>query len=312
VLRVAEDSESLLVVFLLLAIAFSISFAEPLQKINKGIQEFPRKLSSFFFNPILAIFVIGIFLFGFIIFSISKYKSNRFYKKELAREKLAPKRKTKSSAKEAHPEAMIAEVYIEPDENDEGEVEFEDSKDSEEQEEYKSLPIGTYKKSMTIRVDEHKRYFHKKNISKDEVRYLLEHDYQIRKYKNLLTSRMENFLLSPRFNENFTHLYLVKHIAEYLEKNGIETELYITKKPDIVFQIESKRYAIEVETGSIFSKISRMKEKLEVLENYDKWFFVVTDRNKVKKYKKYGDAVDKRYVKSRLDKLIKLAEKPQK
>jgi len=40
--------------------------------------------------------------------------------------------------------------------------------------------------------------------------------------------------------------------------------------------------------------------------------FVVTDRNKVKKYKKYGDAVDKRYVKSRLDKLVKLANKAQK
>lgn len=77
-------------------------------------------------------------------------------------------------------------------------------------------------------------------------------------------------------------------------------------------KLNHSSYAIKIETGSIFSKIERMKEKLEVLKDYDGWFFVVTDRNKVKKYKKYDDAVDKRYVKQRLDKLVKLAKKAQK
>ena len=187
-----------------------------------------------------------------------------------------------------------------------------DSEETEDEEPYKPLPIGTYRRSVNIKVDSDKRYFHKKNITKHEVKYLLNDDYQIKKYKNLLNGKMEDFLLLPRHNESFTHLFLTKNISEFLEKNGIETELFVTKKPDIVFEIRGKRFAIEIETGSIFSKISRMKEKLKVLENYDKWFFVVTDRNKVKKYKKYGDAVDKRYVKSRLDKLVKLANKAQK
>ncbi|MBA3063808.1 hypothetical protein FP803_00020 [Candidatus Woesearchaeota archaeon] len=96
-----------------------------------------------------------------------------------------------------------------------------------------------------------------------------------------------------------------------MEKNGIETELYTTKKPDIVFEINGKRYAIEIETGSVLSKVSRMKEKVKLLnENYDEWFFVVTDPNKVRKYLKFGNAVSARYVKSRLNKCIKLAKKP--
>ena len=117
---------------------------------------------------------------------------------------------------------------------------------------------------------------------------------------------MESFLLKPRHNESFMHLFMIHNISEFLEKNGIETELYTTKKPDIVFQIKNQKYAIEVETGSVLTKVSRMKEKLEVLNNYDKWFFVVTNKNKVSKYKKYGDAIGKRYVKPRLNKLIKM------
>ena len=105
---------------------------------------------------------------------------------------------------------------------------------------------------------------------------------------------------------------MVYNISEFLEKNGIETELYTTKKPDIVFQIKNKRYAIEVETGSALSKVDRIEEKIKLLnQDYEEWFFVITNKNKVKDYKKYGNAVDKRYVKLRLNKLLKLAKKPQ-
>jgi len=292
----------LLIPFLLFAIAISVALAEPLQKIKKNIQEFPNKLFSFITNPIFIISVIIICLIGLVFLKIFKYKSRIKYQAKKIEEKEEVEKAPKQRYNKTYPKESEEKFYFE-NENDE--------EDSEE-ESYKPMPIGTYRKSVNIRVDDNKRYFHKKNISKDEVKYLLNKDYQIKKYKNILNSRMENFVLQPRFNESFTHLFLVHNISEFLEKNGIETELFITKKPDIVFNIKNKRYAIEVETGSIFSKISRMKEKLEVLKDYDKWFFVVTDRNKVRKYKKYGDSVDKRYIKSRLDKLVKMAKKAQK
>jgi len=293
------ETDGLLIPFILLAIAFSAILAEPLQEIERSIQEFPNKLFSFFVNPIFIISIFSIVFLGLIFLIIFHYKSRREYKKweleEKERIKKLPKKKVAKSPIDNV--KRVKPIYIE---------------EKDEEDSFESYPIRTYRKSVNIKVDQYKRYFHKKNITKYEVKYLLNNDYQIKKYKNLLNGRMEDFLLLPRHNESFTHLFLTKNISEFLEKNGIETQLFVTKKPDIVFEIDGKRFAIEIETGSIFSKISRMKEKLEVLKNYDKWFFVVTDRNKVKKYKKYGDAVDKRYVKSRLDKLVKLANKAQK
>ena len=293
------ETDDLLVLFIFLAIPFSVILAEPLQEIKRSIQEFPSRLFSFLINPIFIVTIFSIAFLGIFFRIFFLYKSRRDYIRweleEKERIKKLPKKKI--SKPPINNVKRIKPSYV---------------KEKDEEDSFESMPIGTYRRSVHIRVDEYKRYFHKKNISKDEVKYLLNKDYQIKKYKNLLNGRMENFLLQPRHNESYTHLFLTKNISEFLEKNGIETQLFVTKKPDIVFEIDGKRFAIEIETGSIFSKISRMEEKLEGLKNYDKWFFVVTDRNKVKKYKKYGDAVDKRYVKSRLDKLVKLAKKAQK
>ena len=291
----------MLVPFLLLAIAFSFILAEPIHKIEKEIQEFPSKLVSFFTNTIFIIFIIILFSVGLIFLIIFKYKLHREYKRVEI---------TKKEIKES-PSPKTRKIYSE--ENEDEEINGKDpEEDIEDEESCESLPLENYQRSVNIKVNSNKRYFHKKDISKDEVKFLLAEGYQIKKYKNLLNCRMENFLLQPRHNESLTHLFLTHNISEFLEKEGIETELFTTKKPDIVFEIRGKGFAIEIETGSIFSKISRMKEKLEVLKSYDKWFFVVTDRNKVKKYKKYGDAVGKRYVKSRLDKFVKLVKKSQK
>jgi hypothetical protein len=150
-------------------------------------------------------------------------------------------------------------------------------------------------------------------LNQDEVDYLLRHEYSVVKYKDLLTDKMETFLLLVRHNESLVHHFLIYNIKEFLEKNGILVQLYVTKKPDIVFQIRNKKYAIEIETGSAFSKLKNLKEKVESLnENYDFWFFVVTKRKFVKKYKKFGNSVDKRYVKLRLNKILKKAKISQK
>jgi len=296
------ETDDSLIPFILLTIALSVILAEPLREIEKNIQEFPSKLFSFLINPIFLIILFSVGFLCLIFLIIFRCKSRRDYKKweleERKRIKKLPKKKIKKFDSN-----KVTDEYKKSSEK---------KVDDKEEDIFESEPIGTYRRSVNIKVDSDKRYFHKKNITKHEVKYLLNDDYQIKKYKNLLNGKMEDFLLLPRHNESFTHLFLTKNISEFLEKNGIETELFVTKKPDIVFEIKGKRFAIEIETGSIFSKISRMKEKLEVLKNYDMWFFVVTDRNKVKKYKKYGDAVDKRYVKSRLDKLVKMAKKAQK
>jgi len=116
----------------------------------------------------------------------------------------------------------------------------------------------------------------------------------IKKYRKDLRL---NIHLIPIKNIEFSNAILLRN---YLNKNRKAVKDYI----------KGKKYAIEIETGSAFSKVKNLKEKVKLLnENYDKWFFVVTKRKFIKKFKQFGDSVDKRYVRLRLNKLLKLAEK---
>jgi len=284
------ETHEMILLVLALGLFVNVTLAETIEEINRNISEFRNKLILIATHPIFIISIIILCFVGLVFLIIHKYnlhlERKRMRLEEIEKERLRNLRaKQKAIVKQKPQEPKIVEPTY----------------------------LNTFEKKLgrnvTIRVDKDKRYFHKKRLNRDEVDYLLRKNYEIKKYKNLLNDKMEDFLLLPRHNEGLMHHFMVYNISEFLEKNGIETELYVTKKPDIVFKIGGKRFAIEIETGTIFSKIERMKEKLKVLENYDKWFFVVTDRNKVKKYKKFGDAIDKRYVKQRLEKLLKIAKK---
>ena len=41
-------------------------------------------------------------------------------------------------------------------------------------------------------------------------------------------------------------------VADYISKFTDKVELFQTKKPDIVFEINERKYAIEVETGKMY------------------------------------------------------------
>jgi len=160
-------------------------------------------------------------------------------------------------------------------------------------------------KKVIIKADENIRVHKIKGLTKKDKEYLLKKNFKEHLFKSLLSNKKEKYLLKPRFNESPTHLFVIQDIKNYLEKKGINVETFVTKKPDLVFQLKNKKYAIEVETGSVLSKVSRMKEKLEVLKNYDKWFFVVTNKNKVAKYRKYGRTIDLRFLRRQMSKIIK-------
>ena len=82
---------------------------------------------------------------------------------------------------------------------------------------------------------------------------------------------------------------------------------------EVNFEIDKKKYAIEVETGSMLSRRKALIERVGLLnKNYDKWFFVVTDPNKIIKYSQLGDTANARYVKKRLEKIIKSTIKSKK
>ncbi|MEA3329609.1 MAG: hypothetical protein U9Q06_02590, partial [Nanoarchaeota archaeon] len=66
--------------------------------------------------------------------------------------------------------------------------------------------------------------------------------------------------------------------------------------------LKGKKIAIEVETGSMLTRRKVFEEKIKELnKNYDKWFFVVTDKNKVSNYREFGKVIDLRYLKEKID-----------
>jgi len=164
------------------------------------------------------------------------------------------------------------------------------------------------KRKVSINVDEYEGFFRVKYLNKDEIHYLIRKGYKSIKKQSICSKRVEKFLVKPRYNEGVEHLFLVRDIAEYLKDITDSIKLYVAVKPDIVFKMNNKTIAIEVETGKVLkSSKKQIENKVKLLnKNYKYWFFVVTDKNLVKKYKPYGDTIDKRGVSK---KIKELAEK---
>jgi len=151
---------------------------------------------------------------------------------------------------------------------------------------------------MKINVDADDGLFRKDDLTLDEVKYLIHKGYRDSIQFNLDGSK-DYYLLKPASNESPQHFFLIRKIAEYLREYNFEVWTFKTVKPDIIFEVQNRKIAIEVETGSnLRNNKKSFLNKLELLrENYGyNWFFVVTNRNLVKKYKKYGNTYTRKNV----------------
>ena len=171
----------------------------------------------------------------------------------------------------------------------------------------KEIEIKSESRDININVDVDKRFFRKNELNKDETKFLLNKGYKLEKHQSILTNKKEEFLLQPRHNETSTHLFVIYDIKQYLEKKGIKVQIYTTKKPDIVFNLKNKKYAIEVETGTKIKKDREMiLDKIKSLnKDYDKWFFVITNNHNLKDYKKLAETIELRSLQGKLNKIIK-------
>jgi type IV secretory pathway VirB4 component len=162
-------------------------------------------------------------------------------------------------------------------------------------------------RDVKIRIDPEKGLYKVNQVSKDEREFLLEEGYKISEHKSITSNKYENYLLLPRFNESPNHFFVIQDIKSFLEKKGIEVETPTTKKPDVIFEINGKKYAIEVETGTKIKKDRKMiEEKVKTLKNnYDEGFFVITGNENLQEYKKIAKVIEMRYLKIVLTKLVK-------
>ena len=151
-------------------------------------------------------------------------------------------------------------------------------------------------KLYSIEVDEDDCFFEVKELNYFEIDYLLHKDHKI-SYQQDLFGEKEFYLLKPPLNESLEHFFLVQIIKKFLENNFEYVKEYRTREPDIIFKVKNKYIALEIETGRVLKKNKkRFFEKVKSLnENYgDDWFFIVTNRDLVKKYKQYGKTLTRK------------------
>lgn len=160
----------------------------------------------------------------------------------------------------------------------------------------------------SIKVNLSKRFYKARELNNDEREYLIKQKYQEFKHKSINSNKVETFYLKPRHNEGLPHLFFTYDIAEFLEKKGVVPEIFTTRMPDIMFNLNGKTYALEIETGSMMINKNRIIEKVKILNRVsDEWMFIAINRNIIKKYKKFGKTIDPRTIKYNLLKIIKNA-----
>ena len=80
---------------------------------------------------------------------------------------------------------------------------------------------------------------------------------------------------------------------------------------NIIFKINNKEYAIEVETGkSLKYHPKQLREKVNRLNKIygDRWFFVMTNRKFTPEYSKFGPTYHKLNIKNKIFGITKIIE----
>jgi len=156
-------------------------------------------------------------------------------------------------------------------------------------------------------IDANKGFFKHSELSLEDIKYLVKKGYKEYYFSSILTNKEELYLIKPHYNESQQHFFLVCDIVNYIKKFTNKVRTFNTEKPDIVFEINNKKYALEIETGTLLERDkNKLLKKIESLnKNYGKnWFFVVTDKNIASQYSKLGETHDKRYVTQEILKIV--------
>jgi len=166
------------------------------------------------------------------------------------------------------------------------------------------------KKEVFVKIDVDKGFYKKRDLKKEDIKLLLNSGYNDVEYKNISDEKLD-YLIKPRTNEAKNHFMLVYDIADYISTFTGKVNTYQTIKPDVVFEVDGMKYAVEVETGKVLkaSKKSLQDKVNNLNKQFGKnWFFVVTDRNFAKAYRKFGETYNKTTIAKRLSEIVEGGE----
>jgi hypothetical protein len=142
-------------------------------------------------------------------------------------------------------------------------------------------PEKQYEKEINISIDDERGIFLKRKLSREDIIYLESKGYKEFETRSLKTNKPERYMVFARQNESLPHAFMCYQLFYFIKKFTNKAYMYQTVKPDIVFEVNGKKFAIEVETGlSLSHHKNLLDKKIENLNRTykDNWFFVVTDR----------------------------------
>ena len=166
------------------------------------------------------------------------------------------------------------------------------------------------RRRVVIDIDADRGYFKLRDLNRDEIIYLFDENYKRTVQFDLYGQQAVWLVRPPGVKESAEHFLLVKFIEDYLEDNyRFPVWTYRTKMPDIIFEVKNRKIAIEIETGkNLRNNRKQFLEKAAWLdENFgDNWFFVVTNRNLVKKYKRCGRTFTRKNAIRGIERYVKI------
>jgi len=152
--------------------------------------------------------------------------------------------------------------------------------------------------------------FDKSELNEEKIKILLEEGYkQVNEYC-VAKKKVITVLIRPILNHSVAHVFLVWSTRRLLEKYEMIEDIleHETRDADLTFEVNGKDYAIEIETGTLLRKKKQLEEKIKFLnERYEnRWMVIVSKRELVKKYNKFGLCTQRKWVSENLDKMLKI------
>jgi type II secretory pathway component PulJ len=150
--------------------------------------------------------------------------------------------------------------------------------------------------------------FDKSKLTKTEIEVLLKRGYTQTNEYCVAKRGIITILIKPILKHSVAHTFLVWSTRQLLEQYGVIKNIkeHETRDADITFEVDEKVFAIEIETGSLLRKKKQLDEKIIYLnKKYGKrWIIIVSNRNLVKKYKRFGMCIQRKQVLKKLEKMI--------
>jgi len=164
-------------------------------------------------------------------------------------------------------------------------------------------------KKIPSKIKSGQKAYLKRELGEAELKFLETSGFKEVKEKSI-SGKNEVYLVIEDKNESPNHIICIKEIVDYLKQFTQNIQTYRSVKPDVVFNAHGEEFAIEVETGKINNK-NQLKKKVANLKKYygSNWCFFITNRDLSKYYSKYGKVINKRTIKTKIDKIFKNSKK---